>query len=196
MMGLIVALFAAMLLTALGMSLALLGSSEMMLAGNDAHALTARHAAYGAVALAESELRDMDDWAGVVSSGAGNDVCATPGRFTDTVLMPAAPWGGPGIDLHALTLRLQADSDGAAPAGVPGTVWRLFAYGPISRLIPPPARPPPLYLVVWVADGGSGLLLIHAAALGPSGLVKVVDASAGREPDGTSLRRITVRGAS
>ena len=50
-MGILVSLFAAMLLTALGMSLVLLGSAETTLAAHDAQAQAAMHAAVGAIAI-------------------------------------------------------------------------------------------------------------------------------------------------
>ena len=194
-MGILVSLFAATLLTAVGMSLVLLGSAETTLAAHDAQAQAATHAALGAIALAESELRAMPDWSGVLSAGAIADVCATPGRFSDASLQPRSPWDGSPLDLQALTIRLQAGSDAATPPGVTAPVWRLFDYGPISRLIPLDARAPPFYLVTWVADGRNGLAVLHAAALGPGGLVTAVEAVVGRQPDAASLMRLSLRPA-
>ena len=191
-MALIVALFASVLLAGMGLSLALLGSAETMLAGHDGQAAAAAQAARGGIALAESQLRAMADWSGVVTAGSPTDVCAVPGPFTDVSLQPRG-WDGAVIDLHAQTLRLQADSDAATPAGLAAPVWRLFAYGPISRLTPPGAPPAPFYLAAWVADGRDGVLLLHAAAFGPAGLLTAVEASVARRPGGTSLDRLALR---
>jgi len=186
------ALFATSLLACLGMALVLLGSAETTLASHDAQAQAAAHAAQAVVSLAASELRAMDDWAGVVTAGA-SDRCATPGRFADASLQPRAPWDGSQIDLHALTLERQADSDAEAPPGVAPAVWRLFEYGPISRLVPSESRRHPFYLAIWAADGREGTVRLHATALGPSGVRARLEASVGRQPGGISLRRLTLR---
>ena len=134
----------------------------------------------------------MDDWIGIVTGGAP-DRCAAPGRFVDTSLQPRAPWDGSVIDLHALTIERQADSDAEAPPGVEPPAWRLFEYGPISRLVPSESRRHPFYLVVWASDGREGLVRLHAAALGPSGVRARLEASVGRQSGGISLRRLTLR---
>jgi hypothetical protein len=164
-----------------------------MLAGHDRQAHAARQAAYAAISLASSELRAMADWSGVTSGGT--DVCATPGRFVDASLQPSAPWDGSAIDLRALTVKRQAESDAVHPSGVDPPVWRLFEYGPISRLVPSEGRPPPFYLVTWVSDGREGTIRLYATALGPSGASASLEASVGRQPDGSSLRTLTLRAA-
>jgi hypothetical protein len=191
-MAILVSLFATMMLTCLGLTLALLGSAEVTLAGNDWQSAAATRAAEGALNLALSELRARDDWTGVLTAG-GVDVCASPGALVDASLFPRAPWDGSLIDLHAVTATLQGAADAAAPPGSTPPVWRLFDYAPISRLIPASAGRQPWYLAVWTADGGDGVLLVHATALGPAGLAPSVDASVARRPDGRSLKRIAVR---
>lgn len=191
-MALIASLFATALLACLGMSLVLLGSAETTLAGHDVQAQAAAHAAHGAVSLAASELRAMSSWSGVVTGGAPG-VCATPGRFVDASLLPSAPWDGSPLDLQALTVKRQADSDAASPSGVAPPVWRLFEYGPVSRLVPSEARRHPLYLVVWAADGRDGTVRLHATALGPSAAASSLEASVARQANGTSLRRLALR---
>jgi hypothetical protein len=191
-MALITSLFATVLLACLGLSLVLLGSAEAILAGHDVQSQAAGHAAHAALSLASSELRALPSWTGVVSPGAP-DICATPGRFVDGSLLPRAPWDGSSIDLHTMTLKRQADSDAVAPPGVTPPVWRLFEYGPISRIVPSEAHRHPYYVVVWAADGREGTVRLHATALGPSGAVSSFEASVGRLPDGTSLRRLAIR---
>ena len=189
-MALVAALFATALLVCLGTSLVLLGTLETTLAGNDVQAQAAAHAAQAALSLATSELRARSSWTGVVTAGAP-DLCAAPGPFVDAA--PSAPWDGSAIDLHALTVKRQADADAIAPPGPSPPVWRLFEYGPISRLVPSEPRRHPYYLLVWTAGGSEGTVRIHATALGPSGIVSSVEASVGRGPDGTSLRRLAIR---
>jgi hypothetical protein len=189
--ALIAALFATTLLACLGMSLVLLGSTETTLAARDLRAQAAAHAAQAALVLAASELRARVSWSGVVAAGEPPDICAEPGRFVDGSLTPVAP-DGSRLDLHVLTVSRQAASDAEAPPGA-APVWRLFEYGPISRVIPSEARRHVSYVVVWAADGHGGTVRLHAAALGPQGLSVHVEASAARGPDGTSLSWLAIR---
>jgi hypothetical protein len=191
-MALLASLFATALLACLGMSLVLLGSAETTLAAHDAQAQAAGHAAQAALSLAASELRALPSWTGVVAAGTP-DVCATPGRFLDATLQPSAPWDGSAIDLHALTVKRQADSDAAAPPGPSPPVWRLFEYGPIFRLVPSESRRHPFYLVVWTADGHDGTVRLHATALGSGEATSSLEASVARGAGGTSLRRLSMR---
>ena len=191
-MALVASLFATALLVCLGTALVLLGSAETTLAGHDVEAQAAGHAAQAALSLAASELRGLSSWSGVVAAGA-SDVCATPGRFVDVSLQPRAPWDGSAIDLHALTLARRADSDAAAPPGVSPPVWRLFEYGPISRVVPSEPRRHPYYVVVWAADGRDEMVRLHATALGPAGTRSSLEASVARAGGGTSLRQLVIR---
>jgi len=191
-MALVASLFATTLLACLGLTLVLLGAAETTLAGHDVQAQAARQAAQGALSLAESELRALPTWTGVLAAGAP-DVCATPGRLLDGSLQPRAPWDGSPLDLHVLTLARQAESDAAAPPGAPLAVWRLFEYAPISRLVPSDPWRHPYYVVVWAADGREGTVRLHSTALGPSGLVSSLEASVARGTGGTSLIRLAIR---
>src|SRR5262245_2516343 len=179
------------MLACLGLSLVLLGSAETTLAAHDVRARTAAHAAEAALSLAASELRERASWSGALADGAP-DLCAEPGRFVDGALAPAAPWDGSPLDLHALTAERQAESDAQAPPGL-APVWRLFEYGPISRLVPSESRRHLSYVVVWAADGREGVVLLHATALGPGSSRASAEAAVGRRADGTSLIRLAVR---
>lgn len=169
-MAILGSMVTAMLLTCLGVTLALLGSAAATLARHDGQATDAAYAASAALSLASADLRRRPDWRGVLAPGAPPDLCATPGMFVDASLFPRSPWDGSTLDLHALTAERQADSDAAAPSGVAGPVWRLFEYGPIPRLVPSDARRHPLYVAVWAAAAADGRLLLHATALGVGGL--------------------------
>jgi hypothetical protein len=163
-------LFAATMLACLGAALALLGSSGTMLAMHDSQAAAAAYAAQAALSLASAELRARADWSGVVMAGVPAETCAATGAFVDPSLLPRAPWDGSTLDLQALSTQRQVDSDAAAPAGVTGPVWRLFEYGPISRLVPSEPRRYQMYVAVWAAGGPGGLVLLYATALGTGGV--------------------------
>jgi hypothetical protein len=186
-------LVAAVLLTCLGMSLVLLGSAATALSAHDAQGTAAAYEAQAAAMLAASEVRVRPDWSGVWSAGVPADVSAAPGRLADATFFPRAPWDGSSIDLHALTTARQAESDGALPPGVAGPVWRLFEYGPISRLVPSDPSGHARYVVVWVADGRGGVVLLHATAFGAAGVRASVEASVGLRPGAAAPSRLAIR---
>lgn len=191
-MALLTALFATALLMALGLAILLLGAAESALASHDRDARALVYASRAAVALAAADLRAQPSWAGLASPGAVPEVSATPGSFVDSTLLPAAPWSGPPLDLRALTVRLQADSDAAAPSGGPAPPWRLFEYGALSRLVPEAAPRNPYYLVVWVSDD-YGVVVARGVAYGPGEGRSITEVSVMRQPDSNLFRILTIR---
>ena len=187
-MALLASMIATLLLMGLGITLVLLASTGAALGLHDRLAAAADRGADAAVRLAIAELRERPDWSGAAGAGGVADVCGDPGRFVDSTLFPRAPWNGATIDLHTMTQQLQAAADTAAPPGVSVPLWRLFEYGPISRLVPSEPRRHPLYVVTWTAGGRDGVVLLHATALGPGGTSASVEASVGRNADGTPVR--------
>ena len=205
-MAILTAVFASALLTALGVSLALLGTGETTLAGRGCDTASAAYAARAALTLGIAELRLQPSWVGVLKPGSYPELSASPSRIVDTSLRPTAPWGAV-LDVRVLTSQLQAETDAAGGVGDP-MVWRLFAYGPIGRLVPggPWARHS---LLVWVsADPGdgdgdpsadmNGSILIHAEALGRDGTRALVEATVRRTTPpggGPDLVRLLTVGA-
>ena len=153
-MALLTALFATALLMGLGLSVVLLGSAETTLASHDRDARALAYASKAAVAVAAADLRARPSWSALLAPGAVPEASASPGRFVDPTLAPAAPWNGDPLDLRALTGRLQADSDAVTSLGGDAPTWRLFEYGSLARLVPEASATSrnPYYLVVWVAD--------------------------------------------
>lgn len=190
-MALVTALFATALLMALGLSIALLGSAETTLAARDRDGRALGHAARAGLSIAAADLRALPSWTGVGASGAVAEVSATIGQWVDSTLTPAAPWGGPPLDLRALTARLQAESDAASSSGA-APPWRLFSYGPMARLVPESGWQNPYYLVVWVADEG-GNVVARAVAYGPGDGRSISEASLAREPATGGVRILTIR---
>lgn len=204
-MALLTSLFASALLMGLGLALALTASGESTLAARDRDARAALYAARAAAALGAAELRLQPSWNGVLRTGVNPELSSVPARVVDPSVTPTAPWGAP-LDLRALTTQLQTETDAGGGAGDP-IAWRLFAYGPIGRLVPagPWTR---FYLLVWVSDDRAdgdgnpsadinGSILIHAEALGADGVRAIVDATIqrvaqeGGQPD--LVRLLTVR---
>jgi hypothetical protein len=194
-MAVLTSLLATALLMALGLSILLLGSAETTLASHDREARALGYASRAAGSVAVADLRALPSWDGVPMPGAFPEVSATPGPLIDATLAPAAPWGGAPLDLRALTVRLQTDSNAAAPSGGPAPPWRLFEYGPLGRLVPSSAPANPYYLVVWVA-GDTGTVVARAAAYGAGDARSITEITVQRltvagGPD--SFRILTVR---
>jgi hypothetical protein len=176
-MAVVTALLATLLLTALGVSIALLGIEESMLSLHERTAWALRHAASAGAQLAVADLRLAPSWDPLLAAGAMPPLSAVPGRFLDSTLTPAAPWNGAPIDLAAATVILQAATDGARGPSDAAQAWRLYLSGPLSRAAPSMAAGP-WYIAVWIADDkadidgdpavdSNGLLSVHAAAYGP-----------------------------
>lgn len=189
-MAVLTALLAAALLMGLGVSIVMLGAGEATLAAHDRAARALRQASTGAVHLALADLAALPSWSALLAPGPVAPLSAVSGRLADGSLLPAAPWGGPAIDLAGLTLRLQAATDASqGPAGDP-QVWRLLEYGPLDRAVPG-ARSGACYLVVWVADDradsdgdpatdSNGIVAIRAVAYGPGEGLASLDVSVAR----------------
>jgi hypothetical protein len=194
-MALLTALFATILLMAMGLSILLLGSGETALSAHDRDARSLAHASRAASAVAIADLRDLPSWAELSTPGAVPELSAQPGRFVDTSLTPAVPWAGPALDLRALTVRLQSETAAAAPAGASAPSWRLFEYGPMATLMPEGGARSPAYLAVWVADD-AGVVVTRAVAYGPGEGRSITEVSVARETGPElpgRLRILTVR---
>ncbi len=185
-MALLTALFATALLMGLGLSILLLGSAERALAARDRDSRALGHAARAAANVAAADLRTLPSWAAIAAPGVPPEVSATPGQLIDSTLTPPAPWGGGALDLRALTARLQAESGGSAPP------WRLFVYGPLSRLIPASSPGNPYYLVVWVAEEG-GAVVTRSVAYGSGDGRSITEASLVRDMGSNLVRILTIR---
>ena len=184
-MAVVSALLATLLLTALGLSIALLGIEESMLSLHERTARALRHAASAGAQLAVADLRLAPSWDALLAPAAMPPLSAVPGRFLDSTLTPPAPWNSVPMDLATATVTLQAATDGSrGPSDVPQT-WRLYLSGPLARAAPEGAVGP-WYIAVWIADDkadidgdpsvdSNGLLSVHAAAYGPSDASVSVD---------------------
>lgn len=193
-MAVVIALLATLLLTALGVSIALLGIEESMLSLHERTARALRQAASAGAQLAVADLRLAPSWDPLLAAGAMPPLSAVPGRFLDSTLVPPAPWSGTPIDLAAVTSALQAATNASrGPADAP-QVWRLYLSGPLARASPA-AGAGPWYLAVWIADDkadidgdpsvdSNGLLNVHAAAYGPAGSSMSLDLTVRRLPSG------------
>jgi hypothetical protein len=147
--ALLMALLVTLFLSAIGGALVLLASTETRIAGAEEW----RHQARGlAEVLLERVFQDLvqaPDWSAVLGAGAGATFqdASSPAR--------AASWDP--LDLAALTLNVQRESDDLNRWGVDGPQWRLYAFGPADRLLgalglADAGRARNFYVVAWVAD--------------------------------------------
>jgi PilX N-terminal len=163
--ALIVALLATLVLSALGLSLMVMASTETLIAGNYRDAVEAFHAADAGLERVIPELASTPDWSAVLGAPGGVRSGA-PSSFGDSALS-AVLADGRTLDLAKLTNLLncpqvfppaaapctatQMDhSAGARPWGSNNPRWRLYANGQLSAL--GVGIDSPFYLAVWVAD--------------------------------------------
>ena len=181
--ALIVTLMAALLLVALAGVLAPLSMIETAVVVNHRRAVQALYAAEAALELATAELGSLPDWSGALNGSARS-------AFRADTLAPATA-DGASIDLPAITVRLRTSGAGTSAAGR-GLEWRLFAYGPLTAWAPAPAGYGPWLVAVWIADDGAdpdpdpdldanGVIVAHAAAFGPRGAERAVQATLFRQ---------------
>jgi hypothetical protein len=202
--ALVIALMAMLVLMALGLTLVLATAIEVVIAG---HFLASQEAFYAADAGLERVMDDLGkvvDWNNVLRGGERSG-------FVD-----GGPSGirtlsdGSTIDLGRATNRLNCHQTGDCtpaemdastadrPWGVNNPRWSLYAYGPLSAVVPTGTIDSSAYVAVWVSDDpsendndpttdgddpanpGRGVITIHAEAFGPGGSHKTLEVTAGR----------------
>lgn len=196
--ALILVILVTSFLSAIGLGLALMVVMDRLATGNLRGSIAMLYAADAAIELATGDLAQIADW-NLVLSGAAR----SPFADGDPSGSRAIPGGG-AIDLTTETNQLNCgrDSDCTAaeiasntrerPWGANNARWRLFAYGPVGNIVQF-ARPAPCYLAVWLADDpregdqdplsdagpaapGHGVLRVRAAAYGPRGTRRAIEA--------------------
>lgn len=202
--ALVVALLSLMLLTALGLALALTTASETYVASHHRFGQGALNAADAGLERAMQDLLTASDWNQVLAGAASSSfIDGTPGG---TRALP----DGTTINLSSVVSLARcgkadscSDADTATstsdrPWGPNNPAWQLYAYGPASDLLPTGTVTSPFYIVVLVgddpsetdgnplADGnttgnpGTGVLSLRAECFGPRGTHRVVEATVAR----------------
>jgi hypothetical protein len=182
--ALIIALMAMMLLTALGVALVMVTNTETQIAANFRDGQEALYAADAGVERVVQDLLMVPRWndilTGTVRSG-----------FIDTTMTPTLPGGGTVINLNSATTALQAETDTLNLWGANNPVWRLYAAGRVTSLLPTDTIDSWMYVAVWIADDPSeidnnplsdvnGVLTLHAEAYGHGGTNKVIEVTVAR----------------
>jgi len=186
--ALIIALMSMMLLTALGAAVIMVSNTESRIADNYRNSQEALYAADAAAERVVQDLLMIPRWNDILNGTAKS-------AFVDGTMggQKTLPSGGrvtlSGTGTTA-TSQLQAETDTANMWGPDNPSWQLFAWGPISDLLPGVVRSP-MYVAVWIADDPAeddgnpaadvnGTLTVHAEAYGPSGTRKVVEVTVAR----------------
>jgi hypothetical protein len=199
--ALIIALMSMMLLTALGAAVVMVTNTETMIANNHRSSQEAIYAADAAVERVVQDLLMVPRWNDVLAGTLQSSFI--DGGMSTSKTLP----GGGTIALccgtNSATAQLQADTDSLNLWGGNDPQWRLFAWGPMSELLPDANLDSPYYLAVWVADDpadappgaqgeigtvpdnnpaldANGVLTLHAEAIGPTGARKVVEVTVAR----------------
>ncbi len=178
--ALVIALMAVAVLSALGVSLAMVINTETKISGNFTVAREVMYAADGALEIAAQELVAVGDWDLLL---AGSVLSA----FVDGAPSGQRPLGdGRFVSLTGATNLANSEP---RPWGANNPQWRLFAFGRLT---------PGAYVIAWVADDpsendgdatrdgtdgnnpGSGILALRAEAFGLEGAHKVLEATVRR----------------
>jgi hypothetical protein len=161
-MALIAALLCTMMLLALGGALAMTAGTETQSASSQDLGREALHAAEATAERAIDDLALMTDWSGSLDGSVRSAFTDGPPAGTRTI-------SGTTLDLDVLTTDLNgwSGSDG---------VWRLFAYAPLSTLLPDAAVASRMYGVAWIsADAAQpDAVVVMAHAFGPLGVRRMV----------------------
>lgn len=182
--ALIIALIATMLLTALALALVMVTNTETRITANFRNSQEALYAADAGTERVVQDLLLVPRWNDLLTG-------TMTSSFKDSTMTPYLPGGGAQINLTNATAQLQATTDAANLWGTNNPRWRLYAWGPVTSLLPSATIDSWMYIAVWVADDPSeidgdpltdtnGVLTLHSEAWGPGGAHKIVEITVAR----------------
>ena len=216
-MAIIVALMATLLMSALGAALVLTTSSEALIAANFRNAQEGVYAADAALERAMDDLVSIPEWSSVLDGSMQSAFVDGPPTGVRTLA------DGSLLDLgqtvNMMNCRKATPCSAASltamtaerPWGTNNPVWRMFAYGPLSSLLPA-GIDSTSYVIVMVADDpsendndplhdghstsnpGTGVLVLRAEGFGPRGMHQVIESTlVGPGADPAGLRVLSWR---
>ena len=197
--ALIMALMAMLLLSALGLALVLSTTTESMITGNFRYGQEAMYAADGAVERVMDDLLTVPDWNQILNGtvrsgfidGAPNGT-RTMGDGTLLDLTQVTNVANCGHVAACFVAEMNTSTEDR-PWGANNPRWVLYAYGPLTTMVPTSTINSNVYVVVWVGDDqsendddptvdgnaqtnpGTGVLAMHVETFGPQGTHKVLD---------------------
>lgn len=207
--ALLIAIMAVLLISALGLTLALTTSVETVIAANYRDGVQGLHAAEGGLERALQDLSAEAEWDAVFGGAtrssfvdgppAGERTLADSSRINLTHILTEANCG-------RTTPCSEAQMDAVTterPWGVNNPRWVLYSHAPLADLVGSSRLPTLYYVIVMVADDssetdgdplrdgvgppnpGTGMLSVRAEAFGPRGAHRAIDATLARtEPAG------------
>ena len=220
--ALIVALMAMMLMMALGTALVLTTMTEGKIANNYRAGTEALYAADAGVERVMQDILTVPDWNKILDGSLTSAFIDGPPSGKRTI-------AGGEIDLTEATNLVRCgkvetcgDADLNAtppdrPWGANNPRWQLYAYGPMSDMLPTEGIDSQMYVVVWVADDpsetdnlplkdgepppgcdpktdltcvnpGRGVIAMLAHAYGPNGVQRAIEVTLART-DTTEIER-------
>jgi len=198
------ALFAMLLMTAIGAALVLTTSSETIIAANFRASTEAFYAADAAVERAMVELNGIADWNAVLTGSRRSVfVDGPPGGVRtmadgSTIVLATMVNEANCGRASACTAAEMDAVTAERPWGVNNPRWQLFAYGPLAQSASSETTGSACYVVVLVADDpaendgnplqdgvetsnpGSGVMALRVEARGPRGARKALEATVAR----------------
>lgn len=200
----VVALLSLLLLTALGLALTLTTATETAISANQRMGQEAMNAADAAIERAMQDLLTLPDWNRALMGTEQSSF--VDGGPSGTRALP----DGTTVNLTELVMLARCGHASSCSAGeiaanspervwgANNPVWQLYAYGPVSELLPTGTVNSPIYVAVMVGDDpsetdgnplmdgndasnpGSGVLSLRAEAFGPHGTHRVIEATIAR----------------
>jgi Tfp pilus assembly protein PilX len=188
--ALIIALMATMLLTALGAAMIMVTTTETKISNNFSDAQEALYAADAAVERVVQDLLMVPRWNDILTGTVQS--AFIDGSMTEQKQLTGGGTATLCCGTNSATGQLQAETNGLNMWGANNPQWRLFAWGPLTRILPESAAvDSPMYVVAWIADDPAeddgnpqadvnGTLTIHAEAYGFGGARKVIEVTVAR----------------
>ena len=187
--ALIIALMSMMLLTALGAAVVMVTNTETMISNNYTNSQEALYAADAGIERVVQDLLLVPRWNDILAGSSMSSF--VDGSISGEKTLP----GGGKMTLccgtASATGQLQAETDALNLWGPNNPQWKLFAWGPLSEMLPSGEIDSPMYLAIWIADDpadgdgnpaadANGTLTLHAEAAGPAGTRKVIEVTVAR----------------
>jgi hypothetical protein len=197
--ALVTALLALLLLSALGFALVLGTTTETMITGNFRFGQEALYAADAGVERVMDDLLTVPDWNNILKGNVRS--AFIDGTPSGTRTMP----DGSNLDLSQATnmancgkittcsiMEMNTATEDR-PWAENNPRWSLYAYGPLTTIVPTASVNSSIYIIVWVADDpsendndptidgsaatnpGSGVLAMRAEAFAPGGAHRIIE---------------------
>jgi hypothetical protein len=202
--ALIIALLSMLLLTALGMALSLTTTTERKISSNYRNGVETMYAADAGIERVMQDVLTVPDWNRILDG-------TTTSSFVDGAPGTRTLPDGQTLDLVQATAMVRcgkttcsdADMDTATderPWAKNNPRYQLYAYGPVTDLVPTATVNSNVYVIVWIGDDpsendnlplvdgdesagqnpGRGVVSMLAHAYGPGGVERVIEATLAR----------------